>query len=119
MYYERVPTFEWLAEANITPSNITTYSLSDIQGTLKKAYGAQPYVGCSGPRYNTTDEGMAANSTDTGRTVISEVWYYSHVDGRPQEGKSVSVGAGSFNTSCAHAEGALHYYERSEGSVRK
>jgi ribonuclease T2 len=78
-YYKRLPTWSWLKEANITPSNSTTYSLADIQGQLTKKYGAVPYVGCSGPRYNTTEQGMKENSTDSGRTVISEVWYYMHV----------------------------------------
>ena len=116
MYYKRVPTYKWLADAGITPSNDTQYSLSDIQGTLKKAYGAQPYVGCAGTRYNETEEG--AGSSDNGRTVISEVWYYSHVDGKPQEGMSVPVDAGSFNTTCAGVDGGLWYYEPTKGSVR-
>jgi ribonuclease T2 len=118
MYYQRVPTYEWLKDAGITPSNSTTYTLSEIKRALTKAWGAEPYIGCSGTRYNATEAGEATNSTDTGRTAISEVWYYFHADGRPQEGNSVPVGAGSFNTTCAHAEGAIHYYERTPGSVR-
>ena len=77
MYYERVPTFKWLEEAGITPSNSSTVSLADVQGALADAYGAMPYIGCSGARYNTTEEGQG--SSDGGRTVISEVWYYSYV----------------------------------------
>ena len=76
-YYQRVPTFAWLKEAGITPSNATGVSLGDVQGALVAGYGATPYVGCSGPRYNTTEEGQG--SDDGGRTVISEVWYYSYV----------------------------------------
>lgn len=74
MYYERFPTWEWLQQAGITPSNTTTYTLDDIQGTLAQRSGGVPYIGCSGPRYNTTEAG--ANSTDSGRTEISEAWYY-------------------------------------------
>ena len=118
-YYERVPTYKWLEDAGITPSNKTQYSLKDIQGALTKAYGAQPYVGCSGTRYNATEAGEAANSTDSGRTVLSEVWYYSHVNGRPQEGNEAVVDAGSFNTTCAHAESAVWYYEPTPSSVRQ
>lgn len=77
MYYLRVPTYKWLEEAGIVPSNVTGVSLGDVQGALAKAYGATPYIGCSGPRYNTTEAGQGSN--DGGRTVISEVWYYSHV----------------------------------------
>ena len=77
MYYLRVPTYKWLSLEGITPSNETRVSLEDVQGALTKGYGATPYLGCSGPRYNTTEDGEG--SGDSGRTVISEVWYYSHV----------------------------------------
>ncbi|KEF57774.1 uncharacterized protein A1O9_05694 [Exophiala aquamarina CBS 119918] len=76
-YYKRYPTWEWLNEADIVPSNKTTYSLADIENALTKKSGAKPYIGCSGPRYNTTEAGQGKN--DTGRTVVSEVWYYNHV----------------------------------------
>lgn len=116
MYYQRYPTFEWLADAGITPSNTTRVTLSDVQGTLTKASGAVPYIGCSGPRYNTTEAGKG--STDNGRTVISEAWYYNYVLGRPQDGVSVAVNATGSTSSCAKAEGALWYYEMTESSVR-
>ena len=76
-YYRRLPTWGWLATAGIKPSNSTTYSIGQFQTILTKSYGALPYIGCSGPRYNETAAG--AGSTDNGRTVISEVWYYFHV----------------------------------------
>lgn len=76
-YYRRLPTMQWLAAENIVPSNTTTYSLSAIQGTLTDQYGSVPYVGCAGPKYNETAAGR--NTTDNGRTSISEVWYYFHV----------------------------------------
>ncbi|RMZ90923.1 hypothetical protein DV736_g1843, partial [Chaetothyriales sp. CBS 134916] len=117
LYYQRVPTYRWLADAGITPCNKTAYSLSDIQAALTKAYGAEPYIGCSGPRYNKTAAGEG--SKDSGYTVLSEVWYYSHVKGRPQLGASVPVGAGSYNTTCAHAKDAVWYYERTKGSERE
>ncbi|RMD44543.1 hypothetical protein DV735_g556, partial [Chaetothyriales sp. CBS 134920] len=114
LFFQRLPTYRWLAEAGITPSNKTAYSLSDFQTVLTEAYGAEPFIGCTGPRYNTTTAG--AGSNDSGRTVLSEVWYYSHVKGRSQRGESVPVGAGSYNTTCAHAEGAILYPERTQGT---
>ena len=72
--------------------------------------------GRRGPRYNETDAGMGGN--DTGRTIISEAWYYNHVFGRPQEGISVPVNATGSTSNCAKAEGALWYYEPTESSVR-
>jgi ribonuclease T2 len=77
LYYRRLPTFGWLNAAGITPSNTTTYSIGQFQNALIKGYGALPYIGCSGPRYNETAAGKG--STDNGRTQISETWYYFHV----------------------------------------
>lgn len=119
-YYMGLPTFDWLEAAGIVPSNSTTYTLSQVQGALQAKFGAVPYVGCSGPRYNGTATG-GGNSTDRGNTVIDEVWYYHYVYGRPQNGRAVPVDAsvnGLSTSSCATSEGALHYYERTPGSER-
>jgi len=53
-----------LYRAGITPSNTTTYSLSQIQGTLTAQTGAIPYLGCS-----------------QNGTSLSEVWYFHHIKG--------------------------------------
>ena len=119
LFYERLPTWTWLEAAGITPSNTTTYSLSDVQAALTKPFGAVPYIGCSGPRYNATAAGNG--TTDRGNTVISEVWYYYHVQGRPQEGRAIPLDAsiGNLSTStCATTKGALRYFERTPTSVR-
>nr|POE65689.1 ribonuclease trv [Quercus suber] len=116
-YYKNRPTWGWLSAKGIRPSNTTTYTLSNIQSALTKGYGVLPYVGCSGPRYNETVAGR--NSTDNGRTQLSEVWYYLHVFGRPQDGQGVPLNVTGSPSSCAKAEGAVHYYERTSSSVRK
>lgn len=114
-YYLTYPTWDWLAAARIVPSNTTQYTLSNIQDTLTEASGALPYIGCSGPRYNETDAGQG--SDDNGRTVISEVWYYNHVLGRPQDGNSIPVNT-TYTSTCAKAENAVWYYEPTSSSVR-
>ncbi|KAK7750816.1 hypothetical protein SLS62_007215 [Diatrype stigma] len=116
-YYEKLPTWEWLAAGGVRPSNATAHSLADIQAALVTKFGTLPYIGCSGPRYNETAAGRG--STDAGRTVLSEMWYYFHVAGRPQRGEAVPVAAnvtGGSATSCAAAPGAIWYYERTRGS---
>jgi ribonuclease T2 len=115
MYNSRLNTFKWLADHAIVPSNSTTYTLADFEEALSAEYGATPYVGCSGARYNETAAGKG--SLDNGRTQVSEMWYYFHVNGRPQEGNSVALER-TGSSSCAKAEGAIHYYERANGSVR-
>jgi ribonuclease T2 len=76
-YYKRFPTFEWLEDADITPSNKTGYTYSTIRDVLFENHGGVPFIGCNGPRYNTTAAGK--NSTDNGFTALSEVWYYEYV----------------------------------------
>jgi ribonuclease T2 len=117
-YYDGLPTWDWLAAAGIQPSNCSVYSLADLQDALVAGYGKLPYIGCSGPRYNTTAAG--ANSTDNGYTVVSEVWYYHHVYGRVQDVRYETVDAnitGGSVSSCAKTPGALRYYERTADSV--
>ncbi|KAJ4344917.1 hypothetical protein N0V95_006117 [Ascochyta clinopodiicola] len=116
-YYQRFPTHKWLKAKKIVPSNSTTYSYTDFKDTLAKKHGGIPFIGCSGPRFNATAAGN--NTTDNGYTVLSEVWYYEHVYGRPQEGKTVPVDASaSYQTNCAKTKGAIHYYQRSKGSEK-
>ena len=116
-YYENLPTYGWLSAANIRPSNTTTFTLGDMQDALTKGFGALPYIGCSGPKYNAT---AAGNGTlDNGATVVDEVWYYYHVYGRVQRSQGLPVNAsinGASVSNCAKAEGALNYYERTMGS---
>ena len=73
----RLPTWDWLSAAGITPSNTTRYTYADIESTLTKKFGATPYIGCTGPRFNSTTAGAGTN--DRGYTILDEVWYYHHV----------------------------------------
>jgi ribonuclease T2 len=116
MYYRRFPTFGWLNAVGIHPSNSTKYTTSIVQGTLAMASGAVPYLGCSGPRYNTTTAGYGG--PDTGRTQLSEVWYYMHAYGKPQHGVTLPVNATGSITSCCTTPGCLSYLERTPASVR-
>jgi len=114
LYYQRLPTYGWLAAAGIFPSNTTTYTLSDMQAALTSGFGAVPYIGCTGPRYDATPAGNGTG--DRGYTIVDEVWYYHHVFGRPQAGVSLPVNATAPNTSCATSPGALQYLLRTPGS---
>jgi len=117
-FFKILPTWGWLSAGGIRPSNTTAYSLSRIQSALTRGFdGKLPYVGCSGPRYNTTTAGQ--NSTDNGFTVLTEVWYYHHVNGRPQARQGVRLDAnitGGSVTNCARTDGAIWYYERTKAS---
>jgi ribonuclease T2 len=136
-YYKRFPTFKWLEQAGITPSNSTGYSYADIRDILFENHGGVPFIGCNGPRYNNTAAGKAANSSDSGYTALSEVWYYEYVSslitqspergcanasqayGRPQEGNVIPTSAApTYLTNCAKAAGAINYFQRTNGSEK-
>ena len=112
-YFRERPTYDWLKKEHIVPSNKTGYSLKDIEGALTKHYGALPYIGCHGPKYNETDEGKG--SDDDGYTVLSEVWYFNHVKGRVQDLDAKHVNS-TTPTHCAKSKNAIRYYERSHSS---
>ncbi|KAG6004149.1 hypothetical protein E4U21_001366 [Claviceps maximensis] len=120
-WHKKLPTFNWLRDAGIRPSNTTAYTYADIQAALTKGLGGHTtaFVGCGGPRFNETDRGRG--SADGGRTELNEVWYYYHAWGRPQDVKGRRVDAGRTGgrvTTCAEVEGAVRYFERSQGSER-
>ncbi|KAL1991557.1 hypothetical protein VTN49DRAFT_4865 [Thermomyces lanuginosus] len=115
-YFRRHPTYDWLARAGIRPSNSTRYSLKHIQHALRRQSGATPYLGCSGPRFNETEAGKG--SKDNGFTVLTEVWYYMHVLGRPQDLHSRPVDPSGSMTNCATSKNAILYPERSRGSEK-
>lgn len=116
-YYRKLPTFRWLAESHIHPSNSTSYSLSKIQKALTHGYGELPFVGCGGPKYNETEAGRG--SDDNGGTVLNEIWYYFHVNGASQRVDGVKTAVPeSYQTTCAKAKNAVWYYERTEGSEK-
>lgn len=115
-YYRSLPTWKWLSKACITPSNSTSYTLSNLQTALKKGYGEIPYIGCSGPRFNETAAGRG--SLDAGKTQLSEVWYFSHVNGAPQRIDAKRVPAGGSVSNCAKSKNAVWYYERAKGSEK-
>ncbi|WWD20934.1 hypothetical protein CI109_105412 [Kwoniella shandongensis] len=92
------PTYEWLADAGVIPSNRTGYAISQLQDTLADASGAVPYLGCSGPT----------------KQILTEVWYYAHSLGRPQE--SILKPIDQTTKSNCNATQPIWYYERSKGS---
>ncbi|KAH4934847.1 hypothetical protein HBI79_078060 [Parastagonospora nodorum] len=122
-YYKRFPTFKWLEEASITPSNATGYSYTAIRDVLFAKHGGVPFIGCNGPRYSESDVSPWNNTTaagkgrpekrNTGPRQNLEVY------GRPQEGNVIPTSAApTYLTNCAKAPGAVMYYQRSNGSER-
>ncbi|KAI1768514.1 ribonuclease M [Hypoxylon sp. FL1150] len=69
--FKSLPTYQFLADAGITPSSTTTYKLADIQAALSKNHnGESVYIGC----------------TDS---AIDQVYYYYNVYGSVANGQFV------------------------------
>lgn len=66
--FEELPTYEWLAENGIIPSNEQTYAKQQIEDTLSARFGQPVFIKCN--RYN----------------AIQEVWYFHHLRGSIVEG---------------------------------
>ncbi|KAF9056595.1 ribonuclease T2 [Panaeolus papilionaceus] len=98
--FNRYPTFEMLAAAGIVPSNQTTYTLPQLQAAIKSQTGSVPFFGC------------AQNGT-----VLSEVWYFSHVLGTEQFGAYKNVDS-TTKSSCSPT-GPIKYLERTPTSERE
>ncbi|KAJ7925994.1 ribonuclease T2-like protein [Mycena leptocephala] len=84
------------SRAGITPSNKTTYTLSQIQNALQSQTAALPYLGC------------------TNGTILSEVWYFSHVYGTEQFGRYKTLDTTTPSTCSSTAP--IWYYERASAS---
>ncbi|TID16474.1 ribonuclease T2 [Venturia nashicola] len=69
--YKSLPSFDWLAQANITPSAEKTYELRDIEAALKTPRGVSAVVGCQ-------------------RGELREIWYHFMVRGSVKTGEFVA-----------------------------
>lgn len=83
--FKAAPTYEWLVDAGIEPSDSKTYTLAEIQGALEDKFGATPYLGC------------------VDGDKLDEFWYYHNTYGPLVGGKYVPVD--STTESNCNAEG--------------
>ncbi|KAF7307101.1 Ribonuclease T2 [Mycena indigotica] len=98
--FKQYPTFDILASFGIVPSNTTSYTRTQIETALKSQTGAVPYLGCS-----------------TNGTILTEVWYFSHVYGTEQFGTYKTLDS-TTKSSCS-ATAPIRYLERTPGSERE
>ncbi|KND92212.1 Ribonuclease Trv [Tolypocladium ophioglossoides CBS 100239] len=70
--FKTLPTYQWLADAGITPSSSRTYALADVQAALQNQHGAKVTLSCRGK-------------------ALNEVWYHFNVQGSLQQGKFVAA----------------------------
>ncbi|ODQ80600.1 hypothetical protein BABINDRAFT_160858 [Babjeviella inositovora NRRL Y-12698] len=61
--FERLPSYKWLEEAGIVPSETQTYSKQEIEKALSDKFGEDVRIGCN--RYH----------------ALQEIWYFYHVQG--------------------------------------
>ncbi|KAJ4127855.1 Ribonuclease T2 precursor (RNase T2) [Fusarium equiseti] len=79
--FKELPTYKWLAEAGIEPSDEKTYTYNEIEDALAGQHGARVTIGCKGK-------------------TLSEVWYHFNVKGSLQEGEFVATEPDGSKGSC-------------------
>ncbi|KAJ6502673.1 ribonuclease [Mycena vulgaris] len=72
--FKALPTYEWLADAGITPSSTTTHTLASLTAALKAGFGFTPALDCTG-------------------TALNQVSYYYHLKGSVIDGTFVAIDA--------------------------
>ena len=79
--FERLPTYKWLSDNGIIPSNEQTYSKQQIEDTLSAHFGQPVYIKCN--RYQ----------------ALQEVWYFYHLRGSVINGEYMPIPA-MVNSQC-------------------
>ena len=95
--YSKLPTYDWLAEAGIVPTNDKTYTKDEIISALKSKSGAEPYIGC--------------NSDN----AIDEVWYFYHLQGSLLGEDFVAIDTLTTSKSCSST--GIKYVPKSSNTV--
>ncbi|KAJ6520138.1 ribonuclease T2 [Mycena sanguinolenta] len=72
--FKTLPTYQWLADAGITPSSSTTHTLASLTAALKSGYGFTPALDCDG-------------------SDVSQISYYYHLQGSVIDGTFVPINA--------------------------
>ncbi|KAM5352932.1 hypothetical protein ACJ41O_005654 [Fusarium nematophilum] len=79
--FKSLPTYQWLADAGIEPSDDKTYDAAEIVDALAAQHGAEVTIGCQGGKLN-------------------EVWYHFNVKGSLQDGDFVTSEPDGSKGSC-------------------
>ncbi|KAJ7897195.1 ribonuclease T2 [Mycena olivaceomarginata] len=72
--FKQLPTYQWLADAGITPSSSTTHTLASLIAALKAGYGFTPALDCDGSN-------------------VSQISYYYNLKGSVIDGTFVPINA--------------------------
>ncbi|VEU21764.1 DEKNAAC102373 [Brettanomyces naardenensis] len=79
--FETLPTYQWLVEDGIVPSEVNTYSRKQIEDSLSSHFGHEVYVSCN--KFS----------------ALQEVWYFHHLRGSVISGDFVPIPA-MLNSRC-------------------
>ncbi len=89
--FQGLPTYDWLKEAGITPSESKKYSADDISSALKEKFGKEVYIGCKSG-------------------ALNQVWYFHKVKGSLLNDDLVKIDSVS-KSSCS---GSVKYLPKSQ-----
>ncbi|KAH2828439.1 hypothetical protein KXW08_004447 [Aspergillus fumigatus] len=86
--FQKLPTYQTLANAGIVPSHTETYTLDEIQAALAKAHAAPVTIRCR-------------------NRALNEVWYHFNIAGSLQTGTFVPSEPDGLKTNCPAT--GIHY----------
>ncbi|KAJ5916318.1 hypothetical protein N7504_000333 [Penicillium tannophilum] len=86
--YQQRPSYKFLADAGIVPSNRQTYAREDIENALERGHGAPVTIHCR-------------------RGIFNEIWYHFNIAGSLQAGQFVTADPDGQKSNCP-ARG-IHY----------
>lgn len=76
--FQGLPTYNWLSQAGITPSNSQTYALSDISSALSQQFGGDVTINCddngvlTGVQYHYNTQGGMASGNFVPTSAVGE-----------------------------------------------
>lgn len=71
--YKKLPSYNWLVDAGITPSETRTYSKQEISDALSKNFGSEVFFKCDSSN------------------ALNEIWYYHHIQGSLLQRKFIPI----------------------------
>ncbi|VDC04253.1 unnamed protein product [Peniophora sp. CBMAI 1063] len=98
--FQSLPTYQWLADAGITPDSDQTYTLEELTSALKQSSGVTPEFECSGKN-------------------INSIFWYFNLKGSLYDGQLVPIDAPESSIRGGNcASSGLKYPPKQSGSVR-
>jgi ribonuclease T2 len=90
--FKQLPTYDWLAQQGITPSETRTHTLSELLNALKEASGVRCMLSCSTVVLMTKLRPQYTPAIQCAGKAIQEISWYFYIRGSLIDGEFVPIG---------------------------